>query len=57
MLPLKVLAKMLCRRKPENRLCNPDGGSSSGSVDEVEKLMSSVELQNQSFASSPLEAK
>jgi hypothetical protein len=57
MLPLKVLAKMLCRRKLENRLCNPDGGSSSGSVDEVEKLMSSVELQNQSFASSPLEAK
>ena len=54
MLPLNVHARCCAGEEPENKFCNPDGGSSSGCV---EKLMSGVELQNQSFASSPLEAK
>jgi hypothetical protein len=54
MLPMNVHANVVQGEEPENKFCNPDGGSSSGWL---MKLMSGIELQNQSFASSPLEAK
>ena len=57
MLPLKSLAKCCAGESLKTSSVTQMAVARPADEIEVEKLMSSVELQNQSFASSPLEAK
>ena len=57
MLLLKVLAKCCAGESLKTSSVTQMAVARPADEVEVEKLMSSVELQNQSFASSPLEAK